>query len=144
MTMTPPQTPREPRRYGRRSVLVRSAALLLTLPLAACGRPAMLQRGTDGRYTVDLTTDSRFDPGGLTIPRGSTVVFRNQATVPHTVTVDPEAITGTRAPEGVATWDSGDLLPGRMWSRQFDEPGEYVFGCRYHSGEGMIGTLIVE
>lgn len=101
----------------------------------------------DDRYTVEITTRSRFDPASLTVPVGSTVVWRNMDDVPHTVTADPEKLpdpTRVSLPDGAETWDSGDLATGDQWSYTFEVPGDYLYGCQYHQNEGMVGTITVE
>lgn len=46
-------------------------------------------------------------------------------------------------PAGAEAWDSGDLYPGQSWSHTLTTPGVYVFGCRHHANQGMIGTITV-
>lgn len=73
---------------------------------------------------------SRFEPSTLTIGSGETVRWFNDDGLPHTVSADDGA------------WDSGNLTPGQGFERRFDEPGSYLYLCRYHPG--MAGTVEVE
>jgi plastocyanin len=68
-----------------------------------------------------------FNPGGLEIPAGTTVIFRNDDPDPHTVTSD----TGAFA-EGI-------LEEGQDYSVTFDEVGEYAYFCLYHGAAGGVG-----
>jgi plastocyanin len=126
-----------------RRVLLRVGGLALVPLLAGCDVPSVLRKGSDGRYTVEISGRNRFEPSTLVIPAGATVVWSNKSTLPHTATCDPAAVPPASLPEGAAPWDSGDILPGRLWARRFDQPGSYVYVCRYHGSGGMIGTITV-
>jgi plastocyanin len=96
--------------------------------------------------TIQLTDTLKFDPSSLTVPRGTTVTWRNTSQLVHTVTDDPaKAATATDAqlPAGVQSWDSGDLNPGQSYSHLFDTPGTYKYFCQPHETAGMLGTVIV-
>ncbi len=68
-------------------------------------------------------------PGDLVVPAGTTITWRNDDTVVHTVTSGP--VRDNRAtPDG--RFDSGDIDPGGSFSRTFDEPGRYPYHCAPH------------
>ena len=50
----------------------------------------------------------------------------------------------TTVPAGAEPFDSGDLFSGHTWQYTFDTPGQYTYYCRYHAGEQMFATLVVE
>lgn len=76
-----------------------------------------------------------FDPQEITVPVGTTVVWRNEDAFAHTVT------SGTRGdPTGL--FDSGNVAGGGSFEFTFEEPGTYEYFCRIHPG--MDGTIIVE
>jgi plastocyanin len=127
-----------------RSPVVPVALLALLLPvLAAC---TYVQARDDHRSTVEMTENTRYEPAVLRLAPGETVVWHNAGLQPHTATSGtPGDLAATPAPPGDAEpWDSGPLNPGEMWARTFDEPGTYVFHCRFHGDEGMVGTIMVE
>jgi len=68
-------------------------------------------------------------PGDLEVPVGTTVTWRNDDTVVHTVTSGP-AVDNKAVPDGV--FDSGDIPPGGSFSWTFDEPGRYPYHCAPH------------
>jgi plastocyanin len=68
-----------------------------------------------------------FNPGGLEIPVGTTVVFRNDDPDPHTVTSD----TGAFA--------EGLLEEKQEYTLTFDEVGEFPYFCLYHGATGGVG-----
>lgn len=71
-----------------------------------------------------------YDPATVTIRAGQTVEWRNTSILTHTVT-------------GEAGFESGNLVPGQVYSHRFDAPGTYRYFCRHHDTEGMVGTVIV-
>ena len=68
-----------------------------------------------------------FAPGMLTVARGSTVVFDNDDTAPHTVTARSGGV------------DSGVLDPGRQFSLTASEGFDYV--CAIHPS--MTARIVV-
>jgi plastocyanin len=97
--------------------------------------------------TIQMTDALKFDPATVTVPRGSTVMWRNTSQVQHTVTDDPsKAATAADAqlPSGVQAWDSGLLDPGATFSHTFDVPGTYKYFCQPHEAAGMMGTIVVQ
>ncbi len=76
-----------------------------------------------------------FGDGELTITPGTTVVWENFDSAPHTVTADN------------GLFDSGRLGKGDKFSFTFTEEGEYPYYCRFHGGaggQGMAGKVIVK
>jgi len=72
--------------------------------------------------------DYAFEEKTLTIKAGTTVVWENYDSAPHTVTGD-----------GL---DSGKMSKGDTYEYTFTEPGTYEYYCAYHPS--MTGTVIVE
>lgn len=124
---------------GRAAAAVAAGSLV-----AGC---ELLDPRDDDRYLVEITNQARFDPADLTIPVGSTVVWRNMDEIRHTATGDPDALGDpfrVQLPDGAEPWDSGDLTTGERWTHTFSVPGTYVYACRYHQEHGMVGTVTVE
>lgn len=85
-----------------------------------------------GAETVIIDViDDRFVPRELTVKRGTVVVFKNSGANYHSVA----------AKDGNFT--SGQIAPGESFSFTADTPGEYLYICRHHARQGMIGTIIV-
>jgi plastocyanin len=93
------------------------------LPLGAAGGPAVAGENS----VVVPVANFAFNPGGLDIPVGTTVVFRNQDPAPHTVTSDTGAF-----PEAV-------LAEQQEATFTFTEPGTFAYFCLYHGGPGGVG-----
>jgi plastocyanin len=70
-----------------------------------------------------------FNPLTITVPAGTTVIWRNLDPVPHTVT----------SAEG--KFDSGNITSGESYSHVFKDPGSYDYYCRIHPY--MKGKVIV-
>jgi plastocyanin len=80
-----------------------------------------------------------FDPIGLHVPLGTTVIWRNQdAGNAHTATAYPK-----RIPAGVYPWDSNYLLPNETYGVLLTEAGVYDYFCRPHEAAGMVGRIVV-
>ena len=79
-----------------------------------------------------------FTPNPLTVAVGTSVSWRNDDSVFHTVTSGTS--TGTvGSPDG--TFDSGEILPGDTFSLTFDEPATFDYFCVPHPW--MRGQIIV-
>jgi plastocyanin len=97
-------------------------------------------------YTVVIRHDVTFQPGALTIPLGSIVAWHHLAESVHTITADPaKAQMPERVllPEGAQPFDSGDLFSGQRWVHTFDVAGTYIYFCRYHEMQEMMGVITV-
>ena len=73
--------------------------------------------------------DNAFSPKTVTVPVGTTIRWRNDGVVPHTVT-DPGG-----------AYDSGIMSPGDTFSRTFRSAGTYDYVCIIHPG--MAGRVVV-
>lgn len=97
---------------------------------------------------IELREDASYHPDRIVITAGDTVEWINRGrTVGHTVTAAPDLADAPEAvaiPPGAEPFDSGTLPLGESYRRAFDVPGVYVYYCRVHTDEGMLGTVIVE
>jgi plastocyanin len=78
--------------------------------------------------------DSVFEPGEVTVPVGTTVIWEHEGSFNHTVTADD------------GTFDSGTLTNGDTFTFTFEEAGAYPFHCIFHGapdGVGMSGVITV-
>jgi plastocyanin len=80
------------------------------------------------RHDVKIE-NMQFAPATLAVQRGDTVTWRNSDLVPHTVTA-------------AGKFDSGNVAPGKTFSRKMDLPGGYDYICSYHPG--MKGRIEVK
>ncbi len=85
-----------------------------------------------------------FNPGILTVNKGTTVTWVNLDNLAHTVTsgfsyVDQSAPAEMRGPDG--RFDSGLISPGGKFSYTFNEVGEFPYFCIPHPT--MTGKIIV-
>jgi plastocyanin len=72
--------------------------------------------------------DNFYMPRAIQIKMGTSVHWSNYGRNVHTVT----------AQDG--SWDSGNIIPGRAYTRTFTRPGTYFYFCRHH---GMTGAIVV-
>jgi plastocyanin len=98
----------------------------VAVPSAAEGAQPAAAGGGAGGGTVRMA-GLAFAPGTLTVARGSTVVFDNDDTAPHTVTARSGGV------------DSGVLDPGRQFSVTVTDGFDYV--CSIHPS--MTAKIVV-
>jgi plastocyanin len=121
-----------------------AAVITMCLALAACSGPsaggsasasaAGSDAGATGGDQVRIEF-SAFDPGELTVPVGTEVVFVNVDSFPHTVThgTDGEAVEDPYVDE--------EIGGGAEVSVIFDEAGTYDITCRIHPAMQMTVTV---
>jgi plastocyanin len=144
--------------------LARAVWLVL---LAGCGGPdgggsgdatavARLKEGMEGLrggvergipVAIAMTDGLRFEPARVTVPAGATAVWRNDSSMPHTVTADParaRTASNVQLPPGAEPFESESVPPGQTFTRQLTVAGGYRYVCRIHEGSGMLGIVTVE
>ncbi len=97
--------------------------------------------------TVTMTDGRRFEPSRVTVPAGSTVLWRNDSTLQHTITATPTRARTTGAvqlPAGAEPFESESVPQGQTFARQLTVAGEYRYICRIHEESGMVGIVTVE
>lgn len=115
------------------------------------------QEGGGGQTTVDMTNDLVFKPAEVTIPPGTTVVWKNVGTVGHTVTAYADEIpsdaeyfasgggTSEQAARDAFFADGqGEIAGGETYQHTFTVTGDYGYFCIPHENAGMTGTLTVK
>lgn len=135
------------------------AAAALLLSACTYGAPAGMTTaiGTDVMtIDVDLTLHpDGYAPDSATVPVGTRIQFRNSDSFAHTATAiaaptfpdaspfdaSAETASGSALSGG---WSSGVLQAGSV-SPVFtaDRPGTYRYGCFFHYGSPMRGTIVV-
>lgn len=99
-------------------------------------------------YVVELK-DFFFDPIGLTLKRGDTVIWieaKEQVKTPHTATAyHPDFDKVLRIPEKAPAWNSGFFKePNQTFTHTFKTPGIHDYFCIPHEDSGMVGRILVE
>jgi len=92
-------------------------------------------------------TPPKFVPLTVTIQKGDTVEWINNAASLHSVTTNPAVAQDPKdvsAPAGAKPFDSGFMTPGAKWSYTFSVPGTYKYLCLPHEKDHMIGVVVVK
>lgn len=134
------------RTVTRRQLARLGAGLALTPLLVSCDVPAFFEKAAEDRVLVQMMGDNRYDPATVTVPLGATVVWENQASLPHTATCLPADLQDpalAQHPPDAVGWDSGAVYTGETWSLTFLVAGTYVYSCRFHGQTGMVGLIVV-
>jgi plastocyanin len=122
--------PAAPADAERRPEAQAPAAAAPTPAAAAPARQPAPARQAPARRTVTVVLrNTTFVPGRVQITAGSTVVWRNDDQLIHTVTANDKS------------FDSGLLQPGKTYSRTFDKAGQYPYYCLPHPF--MKGVVVV-
>lgn len=83
---------------------------------------------------VTLNDNLTFSPANVTIAPGTTIRWRSQSNMLHTVT-----------PDGHDEWDEASLdTSGQIFHHTFDAEGTFDYYCFPHLDEAMAGTIVVE
>jgi plastocyanin len=90
--------------------------VFLLLPAAGMAGAANAAR----RVHTVLIEGMRFQPEGLTVAAGDTVVWINRDMVPHTAT------------SASARFDSHEIASGKSWTYTVRATGEFDYICTYH------------
>jgi glucose/arabinose dehydrogenase/plastocyanin len=110
------------------------ATATIAAPEVAANEEATTLEVNDAGEAEILMESFAFVPQVASVAAGTTIVWLNQDSAPHTVTA------GTRdAPSG--EFDSGSLDEGATFSFTFDLPGRYDYFCAIHVG--MAGAIVV-
>lgn len=113
--------PAPSRRPARRGPLAASAAVLVAAFLAATGVAA-----AGGSTTVEMLASS-YSPATFSVAAGTTIVFQNTSTFPHTATADD------------GSFDTGMINPGGSKSVVLSSAGSIAFHCQFHGAVGGVG-----
>ena len=140
----------------RRTFLRTAGTVTIGMALAGCSSgDTGEQNGTDdengGVTDVDVGPEGRlrFEPETVEIAVGDTVRW-TALSEGHNVTSHPDASPKCENPEGAVPFTSyeGDdhfaiMAVDETFEHGFPVPGEYVYVCTPHAGQGMVGTVTV-
>jgi plastocyanin len=128
-----------------RTAFRRAGAALAALILVASAVPSIAAAKT---VEVKMTdTPPKFVPLTVTIQKGDTVEWINNAASLHSVTTNPAVAQDPKdvsAPAGAKPFDSGFMTPGAKWSYTFTVPGTYKYLCLPHEKDHMVGVVVVK
>ena len=122
---------------------------------AAAGSAAVGTAGAQTSHTVDMTDGLVFDPDGLTIAPGDTVVWETVGSVGHSVTAYEDGIPddaeyfasgGLESEQAArnAYPQEGDVASGETYEHTFEVEGEYEYFCIPHESAGMVASITVQ
>ena len=104
----------------KKAAALTALAVLLTTVLArGAGDGARAADAAPQAHTV-LIEGMRYQPEGLTVAAGDTVVWINRDMVPHTAT------------SASGRFDSSEIAPGKSWTHTVRDTGEFAYLCTYH------------
>ena len=128
-----------------RTAFYRASAALAVLILVAGAVPSIAAAKTVEIKMTD--TPPKFMPMSVTIQKGDTVEWINNAQSLHSVTTNPAVAQDAKdvsAPKDTKPFDSGFMPPGAKWSYTFTVPGTYKYLCLPHEKDKMTGIVVVK
>jgi plastocyanin len=128
-----------------RTAFYHASAALAVLILVAGGMPSIAAAKTVEIKMTD--TPPKFMPMSVTIQKGDTVEWINNAQSLHSVTTNPAVAQDPKdvsAPKDAKPFDSGFMPPGAKWSYTFTVPGTYKYLCLPHEKDKMTGIVVVK
>ena len=128
-----------------RTAFYRASAALAALILVAGAMPSIAAAKTVEIKMTD--TPPKFMPMSVTIQKGDTVEWINNAQSLHSVTTNPAVAQDPKdvsAPKDAKPFDSGFMPPGAKWSYTFTVPGTYKYLCLPHEKDKMTGIVVVK
>ncbi len=114
----------------KRIIVFVAAAIFVVLINWFCSKSKNTTTGGSNPANSVSIVGMAFGPSTLTVKAGTTVTWKNNDGVAHTVTSDD----GT-------SFDSGTLASGASFSFTANTAGTYAYHCTIHSG--MKATLVV-
>lgn len=117
-----------------KAISVSVAVLIITIFLFAYLSATQDGKEKNGIYgnrsqTTVVMENAAYNPQSITISKGTTVMWINQDSFAHTVTM-----------RGV--FESGTIPPHGTFTFTFNQPGTYDYFCTLHPS--MLGTIIVQ
>ncbi|WAH37296.1 multicopper oxidase domain-containing protein [Alicyclobacillus dauci] len=117
-------------------------ALFLVVGIGGCATPVSSHASNTvtptvvkgDHVTIDMH-DSTFNPATIQVMPGTTVTWKNDDLMPHTVTSG-----SNNQPSGL--FNSGDVDQGKTFSYKFTKAGSYSYFCTYHPS--MVGQVVVD
>merc|ERR1712176_1042684 len=107
-----------------------------TLALTFAANAADVKLGSDSGGLV-------FEPSTVTINKGESVTWKNNAGFPHNIMFDEDEIPAGANADALSHEDYLNA-PGETATSKFDISGSSSYYCEPHQGAGMQGKVIVK
>ncbi len=129
-----------------------AAAAMLTLAMFASGCSekdlgVTPSQDEQGRYVIRMTSELTFDPANAKVPAGATVIWLNDASMPHDVAgYEGDPIKSDLVDFGSAEKGNGTsylIPPGGNYTHDFAGQGTWTIWCHTHHEERMKGIIHV-
>ncbi len=115
------------------SATVAASTAVASPSAAALPSPTASPTASQLSYTVTIPNTAApysFQPVTMTVPRGASVTWRNEASAPHQIVSNTGVFSGPV------------INSGQTYTYQFNQAGTYPYHCAIHTY--MTGTIIVQ
>jgi plastocyanin len=110
-------------------LMVSLTGFLLICNLGGCNSTGQKPETTSITMFEQDGVNSAYVPRSIIVPVGTTVIWRNNVKLPHTITSN----------DGL--FSSGEILPESSFNYTFTQSGNFAYHCDLHD---MAGTVIVK
>ncbi|MFN8532964.1 MAG: plastocyanin/azurin family copper-binding protein [Dehalococcoidia bacterium] len=115
-----------------------AAALLVLATFVLAGAPTPSRAAPQLQAAIEVRmVEFAFQPQTVTINVGQAVTWTNAGSVTHTTT------SSNQVANDPCCWDV-TVQPGFTFERVFNQAGSFTYFCRFHQGQGMTGTIVVQ
>src|ERR1700730_12418575 len=97
-------------------------ALVLSLIVISCSKNSGYNSPSAASGNTVSIVNMSFAPATITVVAGTTITWTNNDNMGHTVTADDNS------------FDSGNIVVGGKFSKQFSTAGTYSYHCTIHPG----------
>ena len=104
--------------------------LLLSTILVSCSKSSGTNNNLPPAPNTVSIVNMAFTPGTITVMAGTTVTWKNNDNMTHTVTADDDS------------YDSGNIGTGSSFTKAFSIAGTYPYHCSIHPS--MKATIVVQ
>ena len=109
--------------------IVVSLSLLFSTILVSCSKSSGTSNSAPPEPNAVSIINMTFTPATITVTAGTTVTWKNNDNMTHTVTANDDS------------YDSGNIGSGSSFSKTFSIAGTYPYHCSIHPS--MTGKVVV-
>ena len=119
------------KQFANPAIIIFFTIIIIGIVTYACSKSGYGSNyGGNGNGNNISIKDSYFSVSSLSVSSGTTVTWTNNGANTHTVTADDNS------------FNSGDILPGKTFSKTFSTAGTFNYHCKYHSV--MKASIVVQ
>jgi len=117
------------KKFFNRALMIVMTTIITSMIIYACSKSSGSANNSGSGNNVSIKNFA-FSVSSLSVNSGVTVTWTNNDATTHTVTADDNS------------FDSGDIAPGKTFSKTFNSAGTFNYHCKIHPG--MTAAVVVK